>query len=146
MTDVNKRIIRDWLTVLLRQVEERGRGGGDDVDLRTCAGAHYEAIRMEERIKDLKGNLPGFINFLESKLDWIVKHDEASRTIEADENKPDCVCPLYKEELLSDPALCECSRGFAERMFGYILEKKVEASIVGSILRKNPRCVYRIRY
>ncbi len=79
-------------------------------------------------------------------MDWIVHHDAAARTIVADENKPDCVCPLFREGLLSDPALCECSKGFAEKMFGFVLGMNVEASIVSSILRKGTHCVYQITY
>ena len=101
---------------------------------------------MEEKIKDLRGNLPGLIDLLQTKMNWIVKHDEDTRTVIADENKPDCVCPLYKEGLLTDPALCECSRGFIERMFGYILGREVEASVVESVLRKGTHCIYKVNY
>ncbi len=139
MTDLNKKIIHDWLTNLVDQKD-------GSRSLKKCASAHYDAIHMEELIRDLKGNLPAFIDFLRGKLDWIVEHDESTRTIVANENKPDCVCPLYKEGLLNSPALCECSRGFAEQMFQYVLGKEVEASIVESVLRKGTRCIYKIRY
>lgn len=54
--------------------------------------------------------------------------------------------PLYREGLLGNPALCECSRGFAEEMFHYVIEKEVEATIVESVLRKGTHCVYKIEY
>jgi len=144
MNELEKRIISDWLSILVRQID--GEKKPSDVSLKPCAGAHYAAIHMQESIQDLKGNLPGFLDFLRNKLNWIVEHDESARTVTANENKPDCVCPLYKEGLLVDPALCECSRGFAEKMFGYIVGKKVEAEVVDSILRKGAHCIYRVTY
>jgi len=146
MNELDRRIIRDWLAILVGQISERQGRNGTPVDLRICAGAHYDAIHMEETIGALKGDLPRFIEFLESRMNWIVRHDAEARTIIADENKPDCVCPLSREGLLTDPALCECSRGFAEKMFGYVLETKVEASVVESILRKGTHCVYKVTY
>jgi len=146
MNELDKRIIRDWLAILVNQTEKKHVPEGGSHTLKECASAHYRAIHMEELIKDLKGNLPGFLNFLQTRMNWIVEHDAGTRTIVADENKPDCVCPLYKEGLLSDPALCECSRGFAEEMFHSIIGKKVEASIVESVLRKGTHCVYKISY
>jgi hypothetical protein len=145
MNDLDRRIISTWLKILVNQIDGK-EGKSSAVDLKLCAGAHYSAIRMEDTIRDLKGDLPRFIDFLESKMNWIIRHDEGARTILADENKPDCVCPLYKEGLLNEAALCECSRGFAEQMFGYILGTKVEASIVESILRRGTHCVYKIAY
>ena len=146
MTDLDKRIIHDWLAVLVEEVAAKGTSTDNGESLKRCAGAHYKAIHMEEQIRDLKGNLPGFIDFLRRKMDWIVEHDESARTIIANENKPDCVCPLYREGLLSSPALCECSRGFAEEMFKYVIGTKVEASVVESVLRKGTHCIYKINY
>jgi len=146
MNELDRRIIKDWLAILMGQIS--GSEGQKDgaVDLKSCASAHYIALHMEETIKDLKGDLPRFLEFLEGKMNWVVRHDRQARTILADENKPDCVCPLSREGLLSDPALCECSRGFAEKMFGYVIGKKVEARIVESILRKGTHCVYEVIY
>ena len=146
MTELDKKIIHDWLTVLVGEVAAKDVPTDDSGTLKRCASAHYKAIHMEESIKDLKGNLSGFFDFLQSKMNWIVEHDQNTRTIIANENKPDCVCPLYREGLLENPALCECSRGFAEEMFKYIIGKKVEASIVESVLRKGTRCIYKINY
>ena len=146
MSELDKQIIHGWLAILIDQVATNRTQKKGDETLKACAAAHYRAIHMEELIKDLKGNLPGFLDFLRTKLSWIVEHDESTRTIVANENKPDCVCPLYKEGLLSEPALCECSRGFAEKMFQYVIGMEVEATIVQSILRKGTRCIYKIVY
>ena len=146
MTELDKRVISDWLAVLVEEVAAKGASRTDGEVRKRCASAHYKAIHMEEQIRGLKGNLSGFIQFLQTKMDWIVEHDTTARTITANENKPDCVCPLHREGLLSSPALCECSRGFAEEMFGYIIGKKVEASVVESVLRKGTRCIYKINY
>ncbi len=143
MDETNRRIVRDWLAILLRHMDERADRAGV---LKHCARAHYDAIHMEDVIRDLKGNLPGFIDFLRTRMNWIVEHDEAARSITANENKPECVCPLFREGLMSDSALCDCSQGFAENMFGYILGKSVEASVVSSILRNGSRCIYKITY
>ena len=146
MTELDKQVISDWLAALVGQVAAKGTSTADGEVLKRCASAHYNAIHMEEQIKGLRGDLSGFIQFLQTKMGWIVEHDTGTKTITANENKPDCVCPLYREGLLSSPALCECSRGFAEQMFGYIVGKDVEARVVESVLRKGTRCIYRITY
>jgi len=146
MSELNKRIIRGWLTILLNQSTRADTHTDGAVNLKACAAAHYRAIRMDELLEELKGDLPGLIQFLRTKLNWIVEHDPVARTVTANENKPDCVCPLYQEGLLSDPMLCECSKGFIERMFAQVLEHEVQASIVESILRKGARCIYKVAY
>ncbi len=40
--------------------------------------------------------------------------------------------------------LCNCSEGFAERMFSYILNRPVRATVIASILRGDKSCKYEI--
>ncbi len=146
MTDTDRLIIHDWLAILLAEARQDGHGADLPAMMMRCAAAHYRAIDIETRLGPLKGDLPGFLGFLESEWGWVVTHDRKARTIVADENKPECVCPLQRNGLVAEASLCDCSCGFARMMFGFILQKDVHAEIVTSILRGGSRCVYRVSY
>ena len=60
-----------------------------------------------------------------------------------DENKDFCVCPLCQAQKMP-PLLCNCSEGFAERMFSNILNRPVRATVIASILRGDKSCKYEI--
>ncbi|MGA2615358.1 MAG: hypothetical protein ABSG38_18120 [Spirochaetia bacterium] len=126
MSELDRQIIHDWLSMLIHQKND-DVAMNDMGIIKACAKAHYQAVHMEEKIRDLRGNLPGFLDFLQSKWGWIVEHDESARTVVADENKPGCVCPLNAEGLMNSPMLCECSCGFADKMFEYVVGKKSES-------------------
>lgn len=101
---------------------------------------------MESLLRPLRGNLAGLLDLLQGKWGWVVHHDPQARRIVANENKPTCVCPLFREGLVDSPLLCDCSRGFASRMFEFVLGSPVETSIVESVLRGGKTCVYQIDY
>jgi hypothetical protein len=100
---------------------------------------------MDSVLAPLRGDLPSFLAFLRSEWGWIVEHDAAAGVVLANENRDRCVCPLVPEEHGSDlGALCDCSEGFAERMFSAVTGAPVRARVVESILRGGARCRYRV--
>ena len=110
-----------------------------------CSEAHYDALNMDDMLRPLKGDLPGFVRFLSETWGWKVAFEEGGQVIRADENKNFCVCPLIQRAVVKPtPTLCSCSEGFAERMFAYVLERPVSARVVRSVLRGDPSCVYQV--
>jgi len=144
MEPKERKLIHDWIATLLDQ--SAGEDGLIETKLMKCSDTHFRAADMEIVLAPFRGDLSGLITFLQSKWGWKIKHDRYLHTIEADENKPNCVCPLYLEALVSSPLLCECSRGFAARMFAYVIESEVQTEIVRSVIRDGQSCVYKIRY
>ena len=145
MQETDRAIIHDWIEILLRQTVEQGKPPGPRA-LMDCAESHYRLSGIEEKLQPLIGDLTALIGFLSTDMGWRITHDPQRRTIVADENKPDCVCPLHRAGLVDHGALCDCSRGFAERMFSRVAGHPVEAEVAQSILRGAKTCVYRIRY
>jgi len=123
--------------------------GKDSTDvLRSCSQFHYNVLQMDEILKPFISDLTGFINFLNQKWGWIVTVDESTKTILADENKPDCVCPIVRcnNGSKTSPILCHCSEGFAKMMFRTVLGHEVFATVLHSVLRGDSSCVYEIKY
>ena len=134
--------IANLLTVLDDGLAEETRASL----LRGCAAAHYAKANMDAVVSLYTGNLAGFLQLLSEKWQWKIVYDQATQTITADENKPDCVCPLVQKAPGKVSAtLCHCSEGFAEKMFSAVIEKPVEARVIRSILRGDQSCVYSIQ-
>jgi hypothetical protein len=109
--------------------------------LKACSWVHFHANRMEEVLAPLKGDLDGFLAFLSREWGWVIT--QCGEKILVDENKNYCVCPLRQAQKMP-PLLCNCSEGFAERMFSYILNRPVRATVTASILRGDKSCKYEI--
>ncbi|HUX49731.1 MAG TPA: hypothetical protein VMW73_02985 [Spirochaetia bacterium] len=144
MEPIERKLIHDWIATFLDQ--SAGEVGSIETKLMKCSDAHFRAADMEVVLAPFRGDLGGLITFLQSKWGWIIKHDRRHHIIEADENKPNCVCPLYLESIVSSPLLCECSRGFAARMFAYVIECEVQTEVIRSVIRDGQSCVYKVRY
>lgn len=112
--------------------------------LRGCSCAHYRLLDVDSMISEYAGRLKDFIDFIESKWGWKIYYDAQNGIIEADENKPFCVCPLVRNGGIKNPLLCHCSEGFAKKMFSLVTGKPVSTEIAKSILRGDSSCVYRI--
>lgn len=109
--------------------------------LKACSLVHFHANRMEELLAPLKGDLDGFLAFLSREWGWVIT--QCGEKILVDENKDFCVCPLCQAQKMP-LLLCNCSEGFAERMFLYILNRPVRATVIASILRGDKSCKYEI--
>jgi hypothetical protein len=101
---------------------------------------------MNETTAPFRGNLPAFLDFLSATWGWKVEYDATRGIITADENKTECVCPLVRcGAVKGQSLLCNCSEGFAERMFARVLDRPVHAQVVRSILKGDPSCVYQVQ-
>ena len=113
--------------------------------LKGCSAAHWEQLAMDETVRAFQGDLPALLAFLREEWGWIIEYDDAAGLIQVNENKSDCVCPLVRGAVDGDlGALCYCSEGFAERLFGAVTGLPVQAEVTESILRGGERCRYRI--
>lgn len=136
----------EWIANLLAVLDDNLNEETRASLLQGCAAAHYRSANMDAVLSQYTGNLTEFLQFLSEKWQWKIDYDQVTQTITADENKPDCVCPLVqKASGRVSATLCHCSEGFAEKMFSTVIEKPVEASVVRSILRGNKSCVYSIQ-
>lgn len=115
--------------------------------LQKCADYHYAQMSMDEVLKDYRGNLEGFIEYVTNTWGWIVTYDKEKKQIIADENKEFCVCPMVQDhpKKTVSNVLCHCSEGFAQKMFSVVTGNKVEAEVIRSVLSGDKTCVYRIR-
>lgn len=112
-----------------------------------CAECHYVANDMDELLYEYVGNIDGFVTFLTKQWGWKISYDKANGIIIADENKPNCVCPIVAaaEGKKISPNLCFCSEGFAARMFSKAAGHEVKTKVAASILRGDAHCVYEIQ-
>lgn len=138
--------VHAWFEQLLAGLQKASPENAGVNSVRECSLVHYRAIQMDDILAPYRGDLPGFIQFLSEKWGWKVDYDPAGQVLTADENKPYCVCPVVK--LSTGPVsdmLCNCSEGFAERMFSAVAGRPVKARVLRSVLRGNPTCVYQIQ-
>jgi hypothetical protein len=133
-----------WVVNLLSVLDDNLPDETKKAVLNGCAAVHYRALNMDELIGQYRGDLAGFIALISEKWQWKVDYDAEARVIIADENKPECVCPVARLGQVSG-VLCYCSEGFAERMFSGVVGGPVQARVVRSILRGDKSCVYQIQ-
>ena len=144
-TPAEDRFVQEWTATLLGLLEKAEPGTGAETLLKECSAYHYRAAGMEALATQYRGNLAGFIEMLTEKWGWKVTVDPLGQVITADENKPDCVCPVARGGRLPvSGVLCHCSEGFARRMFTAVTGRPTRAKVVRSVLRGGASCVYQI--
>ena len=134
-----------WIAALLPELSRSVTREEAKAILKGCSTAHYAHLGMDGVVNPFKGKLDEFLDHLSQTWGWKIKYDREARVILIDEAKSKCVCPLVKgaaQDGLS--ILCDCSEGFAERMFSSIVGHLVKASVTASILRGASSCQYRI--
>lgn len=142
--EYNLKFCRNYLTHMLDVMGHLPEQLKKDT-LRQCSKYHYDENNMDELLADYVGNIEGFVTFLTEQWGWIISYDKTNGIIIADENKPNCVCPIVAEGDKMSSNLCFCSEGFAARMFSKITGHEVKTRIVASILRGDTHCVYEIQ-
>jgi hypothetical protein len=110
-----------------------------------CANVHYRRANIEAFVAQYVGNLDAFLQALAEQWHWKIDYNPTAHTITADENKAACVCPLVQHYPQMPAILCHCSERFAEKMFSAVTGTPIKASVLRSILRGDPSCVYQIR-
>jgi hypothetical protein len=134
-----------WVGVLLPQIEQHVDEPTARKMIKAAAAAHFEQLDMDKNLAPVIGKLDRFIAEISEGWGWKIEYDKAAGVIVADENKPDCVCPMRKDNAaLQSTYLCYCSEGFAERMFATVAQRPAEAVVVQSVLRGAKTCRYEI--
>jgi hypothetical protein len=145
MESQDLQFLSNWVHQILDQADVQLPSEAKTALLRGCAQAHYSMLNMDQIIAPYRGNLAGFLTFLNSAWGWKVDYDAGRGMITADENKSECICPLVRCGAVKNQSLlCSCSEGFAARMFGAVLGKPVQARVLRSILKGDPSCVYQV--
>jgi predicted hydrocarbon binding protein len=106
---------------------------------------HFNELKMNDMLKTYVGNADKFIAFISEKWGWKIEFDKTSGILIADENKSYCVCPMvYQVEGIGAAVMCNCSEGFAEKMFSIVFEKPVKAKVISSVLKGDKSCKYKV--
>lgn len=136
---------RTWIAALLPALQAESDPAVARRVLKAAAQAHWDQLRMAEKVAPYAGNLDGLLEFLRTQWGWKIERPEPG-VIVADENKSACVCPLIRKDLpvANLSILCNCSEGFAERLFGAAVGHPVRAEVTQSVLRGAATCRYRI--
>jgi hypothetical protein len=143
--DRNLKFMQDWISNLLLNVDENSSQKECRKIMKPCSAAHYDFLEMDKVLAPYVGDIGKFIQFIGEKWDWKINYNSDSGVIIADENKTQCVCPMFnKEKGVRSSILCYCSEGFAEKMFSTVVGHPVKAKVISSIHRGNDRCKYQI--
>lgn len=136
---------RRWMLEVLNNLDKNLNEEECRRIIKSASVAHYETMKMEEMLTPYKGKPDEFIRFIEKEWGWKCHYENHKKTLLADENKSYCVCPFMEQVTNKHySALCYCSEGFAERMFSFIFEHPVKATVISSVQRGDDKCVYRI--
>lgn len=136
-----------WIATLLPQLATRVSRAEARQILKQCSAAHYEQLNTDAIVAPFKGKLDDFLAHLTKTWGWNINYDRAAQVIAIDEAKSQCVCPLVRKGFTDGLSLlCDCSEGFAERMFSAVVGRAVEAKVTASILRGASSCRYEIRW
>ncbi|WP_069997182.1 hypothetical protein [Cellulosilyticum sp. I15G10I2] len=145
ITDVDSKITFAWFNMLLESIDSLPFETKREV-VKGCSISHFNAINMEDILKTYIGDVYSFIKFLETEWNWSVQINEGERVIYADENKSQCICPIVKLGEIKTSLMCNCSEGFAEKMFTKVLQRNANAKVISSILNGDKSCAYEIRW
>lgn len=136
--------IKKWITCLLDNQEKSISSKELQKAIKKSSSVHYDDLQMDQFLEKFVGNMEAFINEIENVWGWKVIYNKEKGQIIANENKKHCVCPLFSNTSNNANLICNCSEGFAEKMFSKVYRKKVSAKVVSSVIRGNDSCVYEI--
>jgi len=106
---------------------------------------HFNELNMNDMLKDYIGYPDKFITFISEKWGWKIEFDKTAGILFADENKSYCVCPMVNQaDGIGTSVMCNCSEGFAEKMFSTVFDSPVTATVISSVLRGDKSCIYKI--
>ena len=143
--DVGKHLIQGWTANLLMNLSSEIEPEKFRNLIKKNAIIHFNELKMNDMLVDYIGNPDKFIGFISEKWDWKIEFDKASGILIADENKSHCVCPMVNQaEGIGSSVMCNCSEGFAEKMFSLVFGHPVEAHVISSVLRGDASCKYKI--
>lgn len=135
----------DWMNELLNSLGENCTPQECAKLIKPCSTCCLK--RMEPIIEKYKGDLQGFIEYMEKECGQIITYDKEQQLIVVNENKSECVCTIAKcrKGKNVSSTLCYCSANMTGTMISKIAGKRAEARVVSSVLRGDKTCVYEIR-
>jgi predicted hydrocarbon binding protein len=144
-TDAGKHLIQGWTANLLMNLGSELEPEKFRNLIKKNAVIHFNELKMNDILGDYIGNPDKFIDFISEKWGWKIEFDKKNGILIADENKSYCVCPMVNQaESIGSYVMCNCSEGFAEKMFSVVFERPVKAKVVSSVLRGDASCKYKI--
>jgi hypothetical protein len=136
---------RRWIAALLPALAAQSDPAVAKGSLKAAAAAHWAELQMDEKVAPYRGDLGRFLDFLRSEWGWKIEREPGTGAVLVDEAKDHCVCPLVEKGTQADlTVLCNCSEGFAERLFAAVVGHPVRAQVTQSVLRGAASCHYRI--
>jgi predicted hydrocarbon binding protein len=144
-TDSEKRLIQGWTANFLMNLSSELEPGKFGNLIKKNAIIHYNELKMNDLLNEFVGNPDKFIAFISDKWGWKIEFDKTTGILIADENKSFCVCPLVNQtEGIGSSVMCNCSEGFAEKMFSTVFGHPVKAEVITSVLKGDASCKYKI--
>jgi len=143
--DPGKLLIQGWTANLLANLSSDMEPGKFRNLIRKNAVIHFNELKMNDMLKEYIGYPDKFIDFISEKWGWKIEFDKTAGILIADENKSYCVCPLVNQaESIGSAVMCNCSEGFAEKMFSEVFGKPVKAEVISSVLKGDKSCKYKV--
>jgi predicted hydrocarbon binding protein len=143
--DPGKHLIQGWTANLLANLSSEMEPEKFRNLIKKNAVVHFNELKMNDMLKEYIGNPEKFVAFISEKWGWKIEFNKTSGTLIADENKSYCVCPMVNlAEGIGSAVMCNCSEGFAEKMFSVVFEKPVKAEVISSVLKGDASCKYKI--
>jgi len=143
--DQGKHLIQGWTANLLANLSSEMEPEKFRNMIKKNAVIHFNELKMNDMLRDYIGSPDKFIAFISEKWGWKIEFDKSAGILIADESKSYCVCPMVNQaEGIGSAIMCNCSEGFAEKMFSEVFEKPVKAEVISSVLRGNASCKYKI--
>lgn len=106
---------------------------------------HFNELKMSDMLKDFIGYPDKFIDFISEKWGWKIEYDKSAGVLIADESKSYCVCAMVNQSRgIGSSAMCNCSEGFAEKMFSTVFIRPCIAEVISSVLKGDASCKYKI--
>jgi hypothetical protein len=147
ISDDKKILIHEWISVLLSCLETNLEEEHLRKAIKETSIVHYKYLKMDETLATYAGDIDRFIGFIEKEWGWKIDFDKQSGILLANENKSYCVCPMVSmADGFGSYLMCNCSEGFAERMFSTVFGHPVKTEVVSSILRGYESCIYKITF
>jgi hypothetical protein len=144
-TDSEKHLIQGWTANLLANMSTELEPDMFRSLIKKNAVIHFNELKMNDMLKEYIGNPDKFIAFISEKWGWKIEFDKSSGILIANENKSYCVCPMVNQaEGIGSSLMCNCSEGFAEKMFSTVFDRPVKASVISSVLKGDASCKYKV--
>ena len=102
------------------------------------------AKEFRDRAEKYKGNLKGYLEDIQKGWFEKAEFNKETQVIRiTDRQVNSCACPFVDKSLMSGD-YCNCTIGWQKENYSFVTGKDVDVEIESSVLRGDPKCVYRI--